>query len=250
MGEIITRTVVRACWGTLIPITIGLDLNHISIPISFSFKLPFLPGIPFWVPEVRGIGTMNDFFFAPSTFAMLATSSFLFFALCKLADGLVEYVTLVVQYLTNVQPARQDGKLQGGMNPIKSITGDLAKLASPITGAFKGVGKFVKGKAIDQKIARKGGNSDGGDIDYSSIKKPGVGDDSQKAEKGKGGDLGKKKPGDEGGGGAKKSTWKPGSGAQSAAGKEVDGIKGKAAVGGNAQSAAAKAAKKSSAAIS
>lgn len=168
MGEVVTRTIVRACWDILIPIKIGLDLNHMSIPISFSFTLPFLPGIPFFVPEVRGIGSMTDFFYAPGTFAMLATSSFLFFALCKLADGLVDYVTLVVQYLTNVLAARQDGKLQSGMNPIKDITSDMGKLASPITGAAKGVGKFAKEKLIDQKISRRATKSDGGDIDYGS----------------------------------------------------------------------------------
>lgn len=171
MGEVVTRTVVRACWDILIPIKIGLDLNHMSIPISFSFTLPFLPGIPFYVPEVRGIGSMTDFFFAPGTFSMLATSTFLFFALCKLADGLVDYVTLVVQYLTNVLAARQDGKLQRGMNPIKDITSDMEKLASPITGAAKGVGNFAKEKLIDQKLSRRATKSDVGNIDYDSEKK-------------------------------------------------------------------------------
>ncbi len=202
MGEVITRTIVRACWDILIPIKIGLDLNHMSIPISFSFTLPFLPGIPFYVPEVRGIGTMTDFFFAPGTFAMLASSSFLFFALCKLADGLIDYVTLVVQYLTNVLAARQDGKLQSGMNPIKDITSDMGKLASPITGAAKGVGKFAKEKLIDQKLSRRATKSDGGNIDYGSAKRT-QSEDPTKANKtdtgakksgvGKGGDTGAKK---------------------------------------------------------
>jgi len=171
MGEFVTRTVVRACWDILIPIKIGLDLNHMSIPISFSFTLPFLPGIPFYVPEVRGIGSMTDFFFAPGTFSMIATSTFIFFALCKLADGLIDYVTLVVQYLTNVLAARQDGKLQRGMTPIKDITSDMEKLASPITGAAKSVGNFAKEKLIDQKISRRATKSDVGNIDYDSEKR-------------------------------------------------------------------------------
>lgn len=202
MGDVITRTIVRACWDILIPIKIGLDLNHMSIPISFSFTLPFLPGIPFYVPEVRGIGTMTDFFFAPGTFAMLASSSFLFFALCKLADGLVDYVTLVVQYLTNVLAARQDGKLQSGMNPIKDITSDMGKLVSPVTGAAKGVGNFAKEKLIDQKLSRRATKSDGGPIDYSSAKRNQNEDptkatktntDAKKSDVGKDGDKGAKK---------------------------------------------------------
>ena len=87
---------------------------------------------------------MTDFFFAPGTFAMLASSSFLFFALCKLADGLIDYVTLVVQYLTNVLAARQDGKLQSGMNPIKDITSDMGNLQALLPVLLKELGNLQK----------------------------------------------------------------------------------------------------------
>ena len=168
MTDHIAKTVVRACWDILIPIKIGLDLNNMGIPISFSFTLPFLPGIPFYVPQVESIGNVTDFFSKNGTFAVIATSSLLFFALCKLASGLVDYVTLVVQYLTNVIAARQDGKLQQGVNPIKDITGDINKLASPITSIPSKIGKFVKEKAIDQKISHRGGKS-GGEVDYEKF---------------------------------------------------------------------------------
>ena len=39
MGEVITRTVARACWGILIPLKIGLDLNHMSIQLVFHLLL-------------------------------------------------------------------------------------------------------------------------------------------------------------------------------------------------------------------
>lgn len=169
----ITQAVVESCWEILIPIKVGLDLGNMGIPISFSFTLPFLPGIPFYVPHVGVIESIEDFFLKPGTFSRIATSSLLFFALCKLAQGLVDYVTLVVQYLTNVLAARQDGKLQRGLNPIKDITSDMGKLASPVTGAFKGVKNFGKEKLIDQKITHR---PDGGakkDIDYSKVNKAG-----------------------------------------------------------------------------
>ncbi len=168
MGDHIAKTVVRACWGILIPIKIGLDLNNMGIPLSFSFTLPFLPGIPFYVPQLESIGNITDFFSKGGTLSVLATSSLLFFALSKLAAGLVTYTTLVVQYLTNVIAARQDGKLQQGMNPIKDITGDINKLASPITSIPSKIGKFVKEKAIDQKISHRGGKS-GGEVDYEKF---------------------------------------------------------------------------------
>jgi len=168
MGDHIAKTVVRACWGILIPIKIGLDLNNMGIPLSFSFTLPFLPGIPFYVPQLGAIGNITDFFSKGGTLSVLATSSLLFFALSKLAAGLVTYTTLVVQYLTNVIAARQDGKLQQGVNPIKDITGDINKLASPITSIPSKIGKFVKEKAIDQKISHRGGKS-GSEVDYEKF---------------------------------------------------------------------------------
>ena len=168
MGDHIAKTVVRACWGILIPIKIGLDLNNMGIPLSFSFTLPFLLGIPFYVPQLGTIGNITDFFSKGGTLSVLATSSLLFFALSKLAAGLVTYTTLVVQYLTNVIAARQDGKLQQGVNPIKDITGDINKLASPITSIPSKIGKFVKEKAIDQKISHRGGKS-GSEVDYEKF---------------------------------------------------------------------------------
>jgi len=172
ISDQITQAVVESCWDILIPIKVGLDLKNLGIPISFSFTLPFLPGIPFYVPQLDVIESIEDFFLKPGTFSRVATSSLLFFALCKLAEGLVEYVTLIVQYLTNVLAARQDGKLQSGMNPIKDITSDMGKLASPVTGAFKSVKNFGKEKLIDQKIAHRPDGSKGKkDIDYSEVNK-------------------------------------------------------------------------------
>ena len=176
MGDHIARTVVSACWGILIPIEIGLDLNNLGIPISFSFTLPFLPGIPFFVPEIQPINTMEDFFLKPGTFSMIATSALLFYTLSKLAEGLVEYVSLVGSYLTKVTAARRDGNLQKRANPVQNIISDMNKLASPVTGTAKGVRNFVKRKVVDQKISNNSRKLDSqkasvGDIDYSKIDK-------------------------------------------------------------------------------
>lgn len=155
MAQQITHLVVRACWDILIPINIGLDLNHLGIPISFSFSLPFLPGIPFFVSQVEGIDSTAMLFGQGGTFMMIATSSLLFFAYCKLASGLIDYVSLVVVRLTNVQPARQYGKLQQGSGVIKDISKDEEKLLSPFKGAAKSTGKFAKRKIIDQKYDQR-----------------------------------------------------------------------------------------------
>ncbi len=176
MGEYITGVVVKACWGTLIPLKIGIDLSNIGIPISFSFQLPFLPGIPFYIPVVKDIGSIDEFFNAGGTFIRVATSAFIFFIYCKLAAGLIEYVTLVTQYLTNVLAARQNGKLQGSGNTVKDIVSDMKTLASPVTSAARSVGNFAKEKIIDQKITHRT-TAGVSDPDYGKIRR--LGDDGE-----------------------------------------------------------------------
>ena len=173
MAEYITGVVVRACWGSLIDLKIAIDLSNLGIPISFSFSLPFLPSIPFYIPEVKEVTSIGDFFNKTGTFVRVATSCFIFFIYCKLAAGLIEYVTLVTQYLTNVLAARRDGKLQESQNPVKDIMNDMKKLASPVTSTARGIGNFAKEKLIDQKITHRT-KAGVNDVDYSKIRKKGA----------------------------------------------------------------------------
>ena len=168
MTEQIASLVIRACWDTLIPIKIGLNLFNMGIPLNFSFALPFLPGIPFYVPQIAPIETIADFFSKSGTLSVVATSSLLFFALCKLSSGSVDYVTLLVSMLTNVINARQEGKLQQNESPIHSITGDINRLARPITGIPRKVVNFAREKGIDQKISHRG-NKDIKEADYKNF---------------------------------------------------------------------------------
>ena len=179
MTDHLAKTVVTACWDILIPIKIGLDLNHMGIPLSFSFTLPFFPGIPFYVPEISPINTIEDFFATSGTFVMVATSSLLFFLLSKLAKGLVDYVEVVANMLTQTTSARQSGKLQKNNTMVGEIIGDMSKAVSPVTNAVKGAGKSIKRKALGQKIDHKSIGLDktksetakNAKIDYSKIKK-------------------------------------------------------------------------------
>jgi type IV secretion system protein VirB6 len=172
MGEYITGVVVKACWGVLIPLKISIDLHNIGIPISFSFSLPFLSGIPFYIPVVSDIGSIDDFFNAKGTFVRVATSGFIFFIYCKLSAGLIDYITIITNSLTGVTPARQEGELQDvkSANPVHNIMGDIQKVTSPVTSVPRKVASFAKEKFIDQKIThREKGKVD--DPDYSGIKK-------------------------------------------------------------------------------
>lgn len=178
MGDQITNLVVRACWDNWIPLKFGLDLTHMGIPLSFSFQLPFLPSIPFWVSQVQGIDAAATLFSKEGTFLMVATSTLLFFAYCKMASGLIDYVNMVTQSLTAVMAARIEGQRQGGSDPTSAIIGDMQALASPVTGAAKSVGGFIKKKVSDQDYSSALGkkDGDGSDIDYSDVKssRPGV----------------------------------------------------------------------------
>jgi type IV secretion system protein VirB6 len=194
MGEYITGVVVKACWGVLIPLKISIDLHNIGIPISFSFSLPFLSGIPFYIPVVSDIGSIDDFFNAKGTFVRVATSGFIFFIYCKLSAGLIDYITIITNSLTGVTPARQEGELQDvkSANPVHNIMGDIQKVTSPVTSVPRKVASFAKEKFIDQKIThREKGKVD--DPDYSGIKKSSssgdIDDSSPKPEipRGKGG---------------------------------------------------------------
>ncbi|WP_323738567.1 TrbL/VirB6 family protein [Candidatus Trichorickettsia mobilis] len=156
----LASAVTKACWGWLIPIEIGLDLNHLGIPLSFSFKLPFLEGIPFFITEVATPSNINDVISSSGSFMKLVTSSLLFYSYCLMSYGLVEYVTLVVSQLTNVMPARQEGNVQAAGTANQSVMDDLTKVASPVTNTVKRAAAVFKDKVIDQNYsAREDGKS-------------------------------------------------------------------------------------------
>jgi type IV secretion system protein VirB6 len=173
MGDQITNLVVRACWDNWIPLKVGLDLHHMGIPLSFSFHIPFLPYIPFWVSQVQEVDSAATLFSKEGTFLMVATSSLLFFAYCKMAAGLIEYVNLVTQSLTAVMAARIEGQRQGDGSATESIIGDMKTLATPVTGSAKAIGGFIKKKISDQDyssaLKKKGRGGGGGEIDYGDL---------------------------------------------------------------------------------
>ncbi|MCC8398667.1 MAG: type IV secretion system protein [Rickettsia endosymbiont of Labidopullus appendiculatus] len=157
MSEQLLKIVVKACWNAeFIPIAIGLDLTHLGMPINFSFTLPFLPGIPFFVPSVTEINDLDALLNSTSTFLVIFTSSLLFYAYCLMAHGLVDYVTIVVSQLTNVQPARREGNFQEPSNPTKSIMHDMESAAKPVKDLALAPARIFKDKVIDQNYRASG----------------------------------------------------------------------------------------------
>ena len=129
MTEQFIKATVRSCWDILIKIQFNLDLNLIGIPLEFSFSLPFLPGIPFYVPQLAAAGDLAGVVNTTGSFMVIATSSFLFYAYGLMSHGLVSYVTGITQALTNVMVSQNE--------PAKSVMDDMNAVASPVVGAAK-----------------------------------------------------------------------------------------------------------------
>lgn len=147
----------KACWGTLIPLEFGLDLRTFNIPINFSFELPFLPGIPFYVTEAESVGTLSSVFDNPQNAILtVMSSSLLLYSFCLMANGLVGYMSDVISSLTNVMPA-VGGKSSRSSSPIKSVVGDMKSVGKKVKKVSRKVSKvvttpakYLKKKFIDQ----------------------------------------------------------------------------------------------------
>lgn len=152
----ILLTLTKVCWKPWIPIVYGLDLRVFHIPINFSFPLPFLPYISFFVPEVADIDSIPSIFNNPQgTFITVITSSLLFYSFCLMAHGLVEYLDGVISTLTGVSTSsskNNDSTFAG------AVMGDLGKGASVLKKAgsiaAKPLGVF-KDKVIDQNYTAR-----------------------------------------------------------------------------------------------
>lgn len=154
MAEQLLKTVARSCWGTLIPLAIYLDLNKVGIPLDFSFSLPFLPGIPFYVPDILNTPTVEDMFSKNGTIAQIASSTFLLFAISKLAGGMTSFVNSLAQHLTNVYVEAAPGQ-KSSQTMAESILGDLGKIGSAARAPFAGAANWAKGFANDKLLGQK-----------------------------------------------------------------------------------------------
>lgn len=162
LSEQLLKVIVRACWDTLIPIKIGLDLSNLGIPLNFSFTLPFLPGIPFFVPQIPDITSSNILTNDTNTFLVLFTTALLFYSYCLMSYGLVSFVTIVVGMLTQATPARIEGNYRAPTNPTDSIIKDMGVVVSPIKNAALAPARIFKNKIIDQNYAARK-SKDGGE---------------------------------------------------------------------------------------
>lgn len=167
LSEQLLKVIVRACWDTLIPIKVGLDLTHLGIPLNFSFTLPFLPGIPFFVPDVPAINSANILTNNTNTFLVLFTTALLFYSYCLMSYGLVSFVTVVVGMLTNVTPARIEGKYQAPSNPTDSVMKDIGAVTAPIKKAALAPAGLFKDKVMDQNYKARA-SKEPNDAEYTN----------------------------------------------------------------------------------
>ncbi|WP_341763990.1 type IV secretion system protein [Candidatus Tisiphia endosymbiont of Beris chalybata] len=151
ISEQLLKTVVRAEWGTLIKIAIGLDLHYLGIPLEFpSLTLPFLPGIPFFIPQPAPLNNIEAFRNPTGTFLVVFSSALLFYSFCLMSKGLVKYVTVVAGQLTNVAPAMKEGARQQPETPTTSIVSDIDKVIRSVKDVAFAPARIFKNKVIDQ----------------------------------------------------------------------------------------------------
>ncbi|MDG1436435.1 MAG: type IV secretion system protein [Rickettsiaceae bacterium] len=192
----ISHAVVESCWGSLIDISVAVDLKWLKLPMDLSFKIPGLNNIPFYIPNMSevnasgGVSTgsgFNDALGAQGTLMKVATSSFTLFVLCKLIEGAVQYVELLTSVLTNVQAARQAGDLKSGSSAAQSITSDITTAASPITSRLAPItnrigraalspastayntGKFITNGVNSINVSENPQEDESKEIDYSKV---------------------------------------------------------------------------------
>ncbi len=144
------NALTKACWGILFKLWVTIDLSAIFIPISFKFPFPFLPYISFYVPDIVKVTEINHLFSGEATMMRIISSTLLFFAFCKVSQGLVGYTNIISQYLTNVAPDHKSKKGQGGGFSYS----DSNKAMSIITSPLVSTRNFIKEKFIHQRIRR------------------------------------------------------------------------------------------------
>jgi type IV secretion system protein VirB6 len=135
------QTITKACWGCWIDLVIGLDLNNMKIPISFSFQLPFLPCIPFFVTQIEGISDSNQLFGKNGTFLAIATSSLIFYCMAEMSEKLMVYVRGIVTQLSGTSPRiaakTTGGNSDGGRDAAESVMGDITGITDMVTEPVK-----------------------------------------------------------------------------------------------------------------
>jgi type IV secretion system protein VirB6 len=107
MTNQLTQAITRACWGYIISFTINIPWVDGS---SISFVLPFITGIPGFVPEISEYNAPGG---APlngadaRSFLGIFIGSMMFWVYSELIKGLNGYATQIASVLTNATPARQ-----------------------------------------------------------------------------------------------------------------------------------------------
>lgn len=142
MANQFSNTAMSVCWGWLLQFNFDLDLSLIGIPLRIRFALPFLPGIPFFVPALAEMSLGLPFIEMDGELTKVAASVLMFKIYAQLAEGLIEYVTNLTAQITNVLPARKSGEQQSATNPAKAVSDQLK---TPLTAT----GKLMKKGAKD-----------------------------------------------------------------------------------------------------
>ncbi|MGV2333234.1 MAG UNVERIFIED_CONTAM: type IV secretion system protein [Planctomycetaceae bacterium] len=139
MAQQFAYVLIKSCWGWLIELNIDLDLREIIPGFRVKFDLPFLPGIPFFIPALSG--AVSPFVNFGGEITRIAGAVLMFKIYAQLASGLVEYSINLVATLTGSRPGRKAGREQSASNPVQAITQELKAPFVAVKDRAKGFGK-------------------------------------------------------------------------------------------------------------
>lgn len=136
-----SNTAMSVCWGWILQFNFDLDLSLIGLPLRVRFALPFLPGIPFFIPALASMSVASPFVEIDGELTKVAGAVLMFKIYAQMATGLIEYVTNLTAQITNVLPARKSGKQQSATDANSAIS---KQLKAPVRGAGKLAGGAAK----------------------------------------------------------------------------------------------------------
>jgi hypothetical protein len=128
-------------------LNIDLDLREIIPGFRVKFDLPFLPGIPFFIPALAG--ALSPFANFGGEITRIAGAVLMFKIYAQLASGLIEYSINLVATLTSSRPGRKAGNAQSASNPTQAISQELKAPFVAAKDRAKDFGKGLK-KAVKE----------------------------------------------------------------------------------------------------
>ena len=192
MGDLVElqldSVVVGASWQTVIPFKFAIAITeyfYLSIPL----ELPFLPGIPFFAPDLPSMGTVQTLYeqYLRNGVIGIGIASIMLFFYSRITSNMLSYAEHITAKLTNTQVQQSKSGVRGGQDQHSNTERMANILSAPIDKInnlaqekLNKVSYISGGKALGKKISD---SPDSKDKSSDSKKKSGLKTPSEEREK-------------------------------------------------------------------